>query len=119
MGRIEMRKSAVKTLGVPAATATAFPAEAQYFPDHMGMWSGNWGWGHMIVGGFVMLLFWAAVIAVIILIVRALAGPHREPRGQSRSALDILEERFARGEIEREEFEEKRSLLVGRENRRE
>ena len=77
------------------------------------MWHGTWGWGHMVVGGLMMLLFWAAVIALIVLIVRWLSGAPRGQRAPSRSALEILEERFARGEIEREEFEEKRRLLAG------
>lgn len=77
------------------------------------MWHGTWGWGHMMAGGLMMVLFWAAVVALIVLIVRRLSGPARADP-PDRSALAILEERFARGEIERDEFEEKRGVLTGR-----
>lgn len=101
-----------------AATTTAFPADAQGY-DHMGlwngMWNGGWGWGHMVVGSFMMLLFWGGLIALATLLVRGFAGEGRRdqmappPRA---AALDLLEERFARGEIGREEFEERRRVLL-------
>lgn len=60
------------------------------------------------------LLFLAAIIVGIVLLVRALWGS--EGRGEAaergrRRALEILEERFARGEIDREEFEERRGAI--------
>jgi putative membrane protein len=60
------------------------------------------------------VLFWAAVIALAALLIRALVGGGRgegaaPPRN---TALDLREERFARGEIGREEFEERRSVLL-------
>jgi putative membrane protein len=76
------------------------------------MW--GWGWYGMIFGPLFMIL-WLAVIAVVVLIVRWLAGPwHGMPPSQTppgRTALDILKERFARGEIDNEEYEERRRLL--------
>jgi len=70
------------------------------------------------VGIILMILFWAAVILVLVAAIRWLMGGHREGPGPlgagHRTALEILEERFARGEIEREEFEERRRLLSGR-----
>ena len=92
------------------------PAVAQYADDRFGMWRGEWGWGHMMAGGFMMVLFWAAVIGLVVLLVRALSGSARGdamPGGPSRAtALDILEERYARGEISREEFSERREVLL-------
>ena len=62
-----------------------------------------------------MILVLAVVIAVAVLLVRWLGGPwhgpasHQSPPG--RAPLDILKERFARGEIDKEEFEERRRML--------
>jgi len=66
-----------------------------------------WDWGSMGawmgVGWFLMVLFWIAVIGVIIwAVVRFTRGTSS---GRSSNALDIARERYARGEISREEFE--------------
>ena len=95
------------------ASLVASPIAAQVHGDGDGMWHGTWVWGHMVVGGLMMLVFWVAVIALIILILRWLSGNARAQHPRGDSALDILEARFARGEIEREEFEEKKRLLAG------
>jgi len=73
------------------------------------MWIGGW-WMALW-----MLLFWSVVILLVIWGVRAISGegPGAGRAGVS-SALQILEERFARGEIDRDEFEERRSSLEGR-----
>lgn len=90
----------------------ALPAEAQVYRDGM---EHMWGWGPMLFGGLMMILFWAAVVALVVLLVRWLAGlgPAREQRPYKSSAIEILEERFARGEIGREEFEDRRRVLGG------
>jgi putative membrane protein len=62
-----------------------------------GMW-GFWGVGMMLL----MLLFWGAVIASLVVAIRWLIHQGRASRPDS--ALDILRERYARGEIDREEF---------------
>ncbi len=60
----------------------------------------------MIVGPIIALLAIVGVIAIVIWVVQFARGhEHR------RTALDILDERFARGEIDKREFEEKRTLL--------
>ena len=78
------------------------------------MWGG--GWYGMIFGPLLMIVVLAVVIAVAVLIVRSLGGPwygaappHYPPPG--RSPLDILKERFARGEIDKDEFEDRRRVL--------
>jgi len=67
----------------------------------------------MIFGPIFMILVLAAVIAVAVLLVRWLGGSGRgeasPPSG--RTALDILKERYARGEIDKEEYEERRRIL--------
>ncbi len=80
------------------------------------MWGdyGNYGWWW---GGVVhMLLFWIVLILVIAALAKWIFGkpadsPHAAPRGES--ALDILKERYARGEIGKEEFEQKKRDLEG------
>lgn len=60
---------------------------------------GPWGW-------VFMLIFWVLVIVALVYGVRWLAGRNRQGGDVgSRTPLDILKERYARGEITREEFE--------------
>lgn len=72
------------------------------------MW---WMWG---AGGFVMMLvvlaFWGVLIAGIVVAIRWIVAQGREPRADT--ALQILRERYARGEISREEFEARRRDLT-------
>ncbi len=75
---------------------------------------GNWGWGAMIFGPIMMIVFIAVAVAVVVLIVRWLGGPVHGvalhgPLGTP--PLDILKERFAKGEIDKQEFEERRRVL--------
>jgi putative membrane protein len=76
------------------------------------MWHGGWyGW---FMGPLMMIVFLAVAIAVVVLLIRWLGGPGHgsaSPVPPGKTALDILKERFARGEIDKEEFEERRRLL--------
>ena len=63
----------------------------------------------MIGGPLVLLLALIGVIAIVVWIVQ---WGHNSRR--HRTALDILNERFARGEIERAEYDEKRKLIGNR-----
>jgi putative membrane protein len=73
-------------------------------------WADGYGW--MGPGWIFMLLFWALVIAGGVALVRWL-GTCDKGGGDTRrgTPLDILQERYARGEIEREEYEQKRRDL--------
>jgi putative membrane protein len=71
----------------------------------MGWMGGFWGIGMM----FMMLFFWILIIAGLVLGVRWLLSQDRERR--SDSALEILRQRYARGEINKEEFEAKKKDL--------
>ncbi|KEZ75955.1 SHOCT domain-containing protein [Salinisphaera hydrothermalis] len=112
-----------KWAGVLAFLGTsvaATPAWAQYGSGGLYgpgmMWGGSWVGS--IFGMVMMLLVFAAVIAFIVVAVRWLArqedhhhATNAPPTGRP-TALDILKERFARGEIDKKEFEEhKRHLL--------
>lgn len=59
-------------------------------------------------GGFWMLIFWAAFITFIIWIVREVVGKKADEKSK---ALNILKERYAKGEIDKKEFEEKKKDL--------
>ena len=88
------------------------PERYAYGPQMM-WWGG--GWYAMMFGPLVMILLLVTVIAVAVLLVRWFGGPwhaaapHQTPPG--RTPLDILKERFARGEINKDEFEERRCVL--------
>jgi putative membrane protein len=63
----------------------------------------------IVVFGLLNLLFWGGLIALAIYAVTRLTRPK-----DSDSALSILNERFARGEIDQKEFEQRKSALTGR-----
>lgn len=110
--RLKARIAALTTL-VASLSVPALPASAQA-DTWEGGWHDGWGWGHMFFGSIMMLLFWGGLIILIVLAVRWMgAGPGRANGGAAPGsrALDVLEERFARGEIDKEEFEERRRLL--------
>ncbi len=70
----------------------------------------------MIFGPVFMILVFGIVIAVAVLLVRWLGGPWHSVQPQyhmppARTPLDILKERYARGEIDKSEFEERRRIL--------
>jgi putative membrane protein len=72
-----------------------------------GMGFGGWGWGG---GWWHMVLFWGLIIGVIVLIVRVLGGGVGTSVGD-KTPLQILKERYARGEIGKDEFEQKKRDL--------
>ena len=102
----------MKILAAVAAAAVPVSAWAQE--------RGDWGWGmhpmSWMWGGWglammlMMLVFWGALIVGIVLAIRWLAG--QGGRASSDRALDILRERYARGEIDMDEFEAKRRDLL-------
>ena len=79
------------------------------------MWWNGGGYG-MFFGPLFMILIFAATIGFVVLFVRWLGGPspHNMPINQlpsTHAPLDILKERYAKGEINKEEFEERRRVL--------
>jgi len=75
--------------------------------DHMG----DFAWGGLGMG-FGMFLFWGLLIAVIVILAaRVLDTGAGRQRGNEKSAREILDERYARGEIGREEYEQKKRDL--------
>jgi putative membrane protein len=110
---------ALALVGAAVALAPAWvwaqaPSDEKYGYGPPMMWWGG-GWPGMILGPLFMILVLAAVIAVVLLFARSIGGPwHGAPPYQgppSRTPLDILKERFARGEIDKQEFDERRRVL--------
>ena len=95
--------------GLPALAASAALADpGGGWTDGYGHMMG-WGGGFGFFGGFMMLVFWGVIIALIVLAVRWLS---EGAKGGSRSdALDILRQRFAKGEIDEEEFARRKKVL--------
>ena len=71
-----------------------------------GMMWGGWG-----IGWIFMIVFWGLIALGLILLVRWLIGMTKGAKIEE-TALDILKKRYARGEIGREEFEEKKKDLL-------
>jgi putative membrane protein len=104
--------AAGSALAILCSTAWAqAPSDADryaYGPHMMG-WGG--GWYGMIFGPLFMILARAVVIAVVVLLVRWAGGQGQATAPSHRTPLDILKERFARGEIDKDEFDERRRVL--------
>lgn len=62
-------------------------------------------------GGGMMWIFWILIIIGLIWIVGFATRREGSPSAKRQSAGEILEERYARGEIERDEFEQKKKDL--------
>ena len=79
--------------------------------DMMYGW-GDWGWFgpfHFVVP----LLFWGLIIAAIIFVARRAVWSDASPVGHRRAGLEVLEQRYARGEINREEYLQKKADITG------
>lgn len=79
------------------------------------MWnfgSNPMGWGFGSFGGFFMILWWALIIAGIIALVKWLATQSHDSHEYKKNPLEILKERYAKGEIDKKEFEEKKKEIL-------
>jgi putative membrane protein len=100
----------------PAYNGEAFAQQGGYGGYHMGSgMMGEWGMGWF--GGIFMIIFWVFIIVGVVFLIKWLVHSpkaHSSPglTDNSASALDILKERYARGEIKKQEFEEKKKDLL-------
>ena len=81
------------------------------FNDMMSVWGGGWISWTMYLG---MIVFWVGVVALIVWGVKGLAGSaaaRSAPQLPFESAPDVLKRRYAAGEIDAAEFEQKRREL--------
>lgn len=104
--------SLIPGLLLGTAWAQTVPDGNRYgYGPQMMWWDG--GWTMMFFGPLFMIVTLAALVAAIVLGVRYLGGtPGSGPLLPSaKTPLDILKERFAKGEIDKTEFEERRRVL--------
>lgn len=71
---------------------------------------GNYGYGMGYGGMFLGLLFWIIIIVVAYVLIKKIMEQNKS-QGQVKSGLDIAKERYAKGEITKEEFEEMKERL--------
>ena len=74
-------------------------------------WGGNIGIGGWIAMGLMMLLFWGGIATLVILLLRGNHAGVRGFQGPPDDSERILNERFARGEIDETEFNARRAAL--------
>ena len=100
----------------------ALPALGQQQEAARVLGVGPWGWHlvFLIVGLIIVLLAIIGAMVIFVWLVRWATSSYpfygrgfqsRGDGGRGRAALDILDERFARGDIDKAEFEEKRKLM--------
>ena len=78
-----------------------------YGPGMMG-----WGYGMGFLGGLFMLIIWVLVIVGLVYLIKWLAHSAKQSERPGETALDLLKKRYAKGEISKEEFEEKKKDLL-------
>lgn len=69
-----------------------------------------WGYGGM--GMIFMALFWFGVVALVVWGIRS-TGDTRVRQDSSTRAVEMLEQRYARGDIDTDEFQRRRAELEG------
>ena len=75
------------------------------WPNMMGGYSGGMGWIGMILGFIFFIAIIIGIILFIIWLVKRTTHSTAEPKTGSK-ALEVLKERYARGEITKEQYEE-------------
>ena len=80
--------------------------------DTWGMHGDDVGAGWMVVMMVVMVLFWAAIILGIVWLARGGFEGWRRREGRRDSPSEILERRFAEGEISAEDYRERREVIA-------
>ncbi len=110
-------------------TSAAFPAGNDGWISMMNMMWGGWSspfgsnqsnnsmmnFGFSPFGGFgwIFMILWGVLIIVgIVALIKWLSGQSRSTHNHEKSPLEILKERYAKGEIDRKEFEDKKKDLA-------
>lgn len=109
-------------------TSAAFSSQSVGFTPMMNMMWGGWSspfglnqgnnsmmnFGFTPFGGFgwiFMILWWVLIIAGIVALIKWLTAQSRGSHNHEKSPLEILKERYAKGEIDKKEFEERKKDL--------
>ena len=69
--------------------------------------------GGWMMGGGLMMLWWLLPLGLLIALVVYFVNPSARGGKREKSALDLLKERYARGEIGKDEFAQKKGDLAG------
>jgi putative membrane protein len=106
------RRLAAPAIWLATALGQTMPAYAQgygYGPGMMGGYGWGGGWGFGMIG---MLLWWVLIILGIVLLAKwVFRGAPGASQVSGNRALEILRERYARGEIDKQEFEQRKRDL--------
>ena len=95
-----------------SASAWGQQSQDDYHGVHM-TWNGGW-WYDMFFGPILIVILIGIVIAALVLLVRRLGGSTTNTELSTpsiRDPLKILSNRFARGEIDKDDYEERRRIL--------
>jgi putative membrane protein len=107
VNRVSLSSACLLALVFAPPLAWAQQPRSDYHGPHM-MWEGGW----MFLGPLMMFALIAVIVVVVVLLLRGHGGDKPAARTSSESrADDILKERFARGEIDEEQYEERRRIL--------
>jgi putative membrane protein len=115
---MDRKTSTLLSIGISAALVAG--AIWFLFNHHYDMWvAGSWQMPHgMMIGagglGFLMILFWVVIIVSLVMMVSALFSGRRTSFREE-SALEILQKRYARGEIDKARFDAMRRDIEQRE----
>ena len=101
----------IPTLIPPLLAGSTLPALAQ---QDFGPWRmHDWGWGGMWLGPLFMLAVLVLLVAFVVGLVRWLGGDRTASSGTTLTPSQILDARYARGEIDREEYLKRRQDILG------
>jgi putative membrane protein len=102
-----MNRLTIVAFGTFLGSSLPALAQHEYGPWRMHEWMG-WGWGGMWLGPLFMLVLLGLPIAFVVALVRWLGGDRGSPSVTLRGARETLDERYARGEIDRDEYLKRR-----------
>ena len=77
----------------------------------MGYYDGGWGVGNWLAMSAMMLVFWGSVIVLVVWAARSFRSGDQQAGSRGAGPDEVLAERYARGEIDDDEFQRRRELL--------